>query len=463
MLSDRWRRFLATLILCALGPHQADLSARELSAEVTSGVGSDYLFSNRLTVELLEMKLVAVDVRAGAGGEMPREPVHQIVGLQAPLVLVGPVEWQGLHRVVGNPLGYTAASTALVEKTRLRIDSSFSPAPREAASLRLFRERMQVSALRRRDGRVAGDLYLRPLDGVMWTAELFFRLAEVVGEGYEDTEEDGWFLQERPRSGGTQRLGSAVVERRGRTLNVRLFFGGAASPGLPPGSYGLALLRHSWDSVDFSLLAGRQSGYYPKEDGEYGGYRDRLGSVVGLRQGPLELTAAQHYRRSHPALDDGSSGAREHDTNLDAELLLLQEPQVPARFSLKTAWKQNLLFDQADGRAYSELDREIGYGATTEFQGTPEVTLKAEHSVRYAGPPRRRLTLTGAVELQRFALTGKLEWNAEEGPFTPGADFEVAWTGEATELRLETSYQWPEPGSDQEPEALMEFWLVRTF
>ena len=461
MRDVRW--FLVALLCCARASSPAGLPAQELSGELTSGVQSDYLFSNRLALTLLDVKIAAVDVREGAGGEMPGEAVYQAVGLQSPRLLLGPVERQGLHRLIGNPLGYTASSSALVEATRLRLDSSFSPAPREAASLRLFRERLQASALRHRDGRIAGDLYLRPTEGVRLTTELFVRFAEVMGEGYEDTEEESWFLEERPRADGTQSLTTAVIELRGHAGTLRLFFGGASSTGLPPGSYGLLLLQHSWGSFDLRFLAGRQSGYYPEEDGEYGTYRDRLGAVADFREGPAEFTVAQHYRRSHPTLDGGSVGAREHDTNLDVDLLLFQEPRTPLEVSLGAFWEQNALFDEDDGRRYSEWEREIGYGATTDFQGALEARLRAEHAIRYVGPPRRRLTLGAELELRSIALTGEVEWEADEGPITPNAGFEAAWTGDSTELRLETSYHWPEPGSDQEPEALMEFWLVRTF
>jgi hypothetical protein len=458
------------LILFLLFPG-APLPAVDLKAKTTSGASSDYRFSNRLSVELARARLVAIDVREAPPEDLPGSPVYQTIGLTSPLFVVGPVEQQGLHRVVGNPLGYRATSSALTEATRLRLDGSFSPASREAVSVRLQQERLQLSGIRTTAGYASGSLYGRPVDRPRLRSELFVVATETDPNGLAGSEGDSWYTEKRPRPGGPVTFTTMTIEVAQGHSGFKAFVGGSLSQALPPGAYSLLRYAYAGESLEVAAIAGRQSGYYAEPDGDYATSRDRLGGVLVLRRGTAELEVGHHFRREHPAVDGSSLGAREQDTILETELLLFDAAHgvVPvrgpdARGGLRVEaagrWEGSVTRDgDAGGHSTLERRQELGVGATTTLSGAAELALGADYSYRYLGPPRRRLSLEGRLTGNRGRLLGRVEWAAEDGPLIPTADLELRWKWERRELRVKGSHAWAESGRGGE--SLLEVWLLQ--
>ncbi len=450
---------MATLLLFFSG---VPLRGADFAADATFGASSDYRYSNRLSVELYRTRLLAIDVRDASPEALPGAPVYQAVGVTSPLLLAGPVEQQGLHRVVGNPLGYTASSSALTEATRLRLDGSFSPASREALSLRFWEQRLQLSGIRSRAGYSTGSLYAAPFRGPHLRTELFVMATETEPRGLEGSEEDSWFAEKRPRPGGPLTLATATFELSGGASGLKSFLGASLSEGLPPGGYLLLRYVYEREAVETAFLAGRQSGYYAEPDGDYGTSKDRLGAVVRLSGEPAELELGHHYRRSHPAIDGSSLGTREHETAAEAALVLLDRPGTGLLFEAEGRWEGRAIRDRgADGRSTVERQREVGLGGSAVVSGALEAVFGADYSHRYVGPARRRLELSGKVTAGRVALGGSVDWVSEEGPFVPTVALEAEWKWDRGQLRLEGSYAWPEPGREGEPKRLLEVWFVQ--
>ncbi len=449
---------MATLLLLF---SEVALPAPDFAADATLGASSDYRYSNRLSIELYRTRLLAIDVRDASPEALPGVPVYQAFGLASPLFLAGPVEQQGLHRVVGNPLGYSASSSALTEATRLRLDGSFSPASREALSLRFWEQRLQLSGIRSRAGYSTGSLYAAPFRGPRLRTELFAMVTETDAQGLEGSEEDSWFAEKRPRPGGPLTLASATFEINGRDSGFKSFLGGSLSEGLPPGGYLLLRYVYAREVVEAVALAGRQGGYYAEPDGDYGTSKDRLGAVVRLPGEPAELELGHHYRRSHPAIDGSSLGARENETEAEATLVLFDRPGTGLRLEAEGRWEGRAIRDRdAGGRSTVERQREVVLGGSAVVSGALESVLGAEYSRRYVGPARRRLELSGNAAAGRAAFGGSVDWVSEEGPFVPTVELEAEWKWDRGQLRLEGSYTWPEPGREGEPKRPLEIWFV---
>ncbi len=406
------------------------------------------MLSNRLVAEVegsrrASTRLLAVDVREGVAAGDPGSAVYQTVGFTSPLLLVGPIERQGLHRIVARPLGVRATSSALSEATRLRLDGSFARPPREAVSLRLWEDRLQLSGLRTRTGRASATAYLAPLRTQTVSAELFLVRsgADPVGIASDpDVVEESWTIEEWPQGGGERTLTAArIAVTRSRT-EIRGIAGASTIQSLPPGGFLLFAHQTTGRGYELQTLAGLQSAYYMEESGEHAGDRTRLGARLLLPWHPLTLEGSLHHRSGYHTVDGSSLDPTE--VAAEAEVLFLLADRVvgarrPGHLEVETFlwWAENRERDRdLTGATVRQTDREVGAGIDLVVgHGLAELSAAAEHERRIAGDNERRWRSDLGVSIDLDA-TGRVRrdvsidtvFEIEQGPSAGETSAEVA-------------------------------------
>jgi hypothetical protein len=179
---------LALLVLVGAGapaqsPGRLRYSARLEDLEV---------LRQRLELETGSWRLLALDARRGL------KPIYQTVGLEAPWLLLGPVEPRGLLRELANPLGFLPGSSAFTEASGLRLEGSLDGASRRGLQLEPLPDRLELYAARSRSLPLAFGGILQTSLGRAGQAEALAQVA--LPEKSAAAEE--WFAAELPYPGG---------------------------------------------------------------------------------------------------------------------------------------------------------------------------------------------------------------------------------------------------------------------